>query len=76
MKIDLLYLQPDQARLREPTPYETLLGDAMEIAFGQGLWELDQLVGYLNQVGPLGPDGQAWTAQSFPLEMQRLSTGA
>ena len=76
MKIDSLYLQPNQARRREPTQYETLLGDAIERAFGQGLWELDQLLGYLNQVGPLGPDGQVWTAQSFPLEMQRLSTGA
>jgi hypothetical protein len=76
MKIDSLYLQPDQARRREPTQHETLLGDTIERAFGQGLWELDQLLGYLNQVGSLGPDGKAWTAESFPLEMQRLSTGA
>jgi hypothetical protein len=75
MKIDPLYLQPNQARRREPTQYETLLGDAMERAFGQGLWELDQLLAYLNQVGPLGPDGKSWTAESFPLEMQRLSQG-
>lgn len=73
MKIDPLYLSPHQARKREPTQYETLLGDAMERAFGQGLWELDQLVGYLNQVGPLGPDGKAWTVESFPSAIKRLS---
>jgi hypothetical protein len=75
MKIDPLYLQPHQARKREPTQYETLLGDSIERAFGQGLWELDALVGYLNQSGPLGADGQAWTAQSFQAEMKRLSQG-
>lgn len=73
MKIDPLYVQPHQARTREPSQYEILLGDAMERAFGQGLWELDKLVGYLNQSGPLAPNGQTWTAESFSAELKRLS---
>ena len=75
MKIDPLYLEPHQARLREPTQYETLLGDAIERAFGQGQWELDQLLACLNQTGPLAPGGQAWTAESFQSEMKRLAQG-
>ena len=73
MKIDPLYLQPHQARRGEPTQYEVLLGDSIERAFGQGLWELDELVSYLNKSGPLGADGQNWTAASFQAEMKRLS---
>jgi hypothetical protein len=73
MKIDPLYVNPHQARQREPTQYETLLGDAMERAFGQGLWELDQLVGYLNQSGPLAPNGQPWSEASFAAELKRLA---
>lgn len=73
MKIDPLYVNPHQARQREPSQYEILLGDAMERAFGQGLWELDQLIGYLNQSGPLAPNGQLWNEASFAAELKRLS---
>jgi hypothetical protein len=73
MKIDPLYVNPHQARQREPTQYETLLGDAMERAFGQGLWELDQLVGYLNQSGPLAPNGHQWSEASFAAELKRMA---
>jgi hypothetical protein len=73
MKIEPLYLNPHQARKREPTPYEILLGDALERAFGQGLWELDPLVGYLNHSGPRAANGLAWTAESFSAELQRLA---
>jgi hypothetical protein len=73
MKIDPLYVNPHQARTREPTQYETLLGDAMERAFGQGLWELDQLIAYLNQGGPLAPNGQLWNEASFAAELKRLA---
>jgi hypothetical protein len=59
------YLDPHQARRRPPTSYEDLLGDAIERAFGQGLWELDELVQKLNQTGPLGPNGEKWTPESF-----------
>lgn len=73
MKIDPLYVNPHQARQREPSQYEILLGDAMERAFGQGLWEIDQLVVYLNQSGPHAPNGQSWTSESFSMELNRLS---
>lgn len=66
------YLQPHQARQRPPTSFEDLLGDAIERAFGQGHWELDALVAYLNKSGPAGPNGQAWTAESFQQAMKTL----
>jgi hypothetical protein len=75
MKIDPLYLAPHQARKREPSQYETLLGDAIERAFGQGHWDLDALVSSLNQSGPFDADGALWTAQSFQAEIKRLSQG-
>lgn len=66
------YLEPHQARPRPPTSYEDLLGDAIERAFGAGHWELDALVARLNQSGPLGPNGEAWTAQSFQTAIKTL----
>ncbi len=66
------YLQPHQARQRPPTSFEDLLGDSIERAFGQGHWELDALVAYLNKSGPAGPNGQAWTAESFQQVMKTL----
>ncbi len=73
MKIDSLYVNPHQARQREPSQYEILLGDAMERAFGQGHWELDQLVTALNQSGPLAANGQLWTSESLAAELKRLA---
>jgi hypothetical protein len=61
-----------QHRSGPPTAYENLLGDSIERAFGQGIYELPALVDYLNTAGPSGPDGQAWTAASFEREMARL----
>jgi hypothetical protein len=66
------YLQPHQARQRPPTSFEDLLGDSIERAFGQGHWELDALVAYLNKSGPAGPNGKAWTAESFQQVMKTL----
>ncbi len=66
------YLQPHQARTRPPTSYEDLLGDSIERAFAGGHWELDALVAYLNKAGPLAPDSQPWTAQSFQSTIQTL----
>ena len=66
------YLDRHQARERKPTAYEDLLGDTIERGFAAGLHERDALVAYLNQAGPLGPDGQAWTPESFEAEMARL----
>ena len=66
------YIDPHQARKRPPTSYEDLLGDAIERAFGAGHWELDPLVAYLNQSGPLGPNGAPWTAESFQSVVKTL----
>ena len=66
------YLDPHQARPRAPTSFEDLLGDAIERAFGAGHWELDALVGYLNQSGPQGPNGQPWTAASYQSVIKTL----
>ena len=66
------YLNPHQARTRPPTSYEDLLGDAIERAFGAGHWELDALIASLNKSGPLGPNGQPWTPDSFQATIKIL----
>ncbi len=66
------YLNPHQARQRPSTPHEDLLGDSIERAFAAGIHDLEGLVAYLNQAGPRGPDGAAWTADTFQAEMARL----
>ena len=66
------YLDPHQARERAPTAYESLLGDAIERAFGAGHWELDALVAQLNKTGPLAPNSQPWTAESFTATIKTL----
>ena len=66
------YLDPHQARPRTPTSYEDLLGDAIERAFGAGHWELESLIAYLNKSGPLGPNGQPWTAETYQSVIKTL----
>lgn len=66
------FLNPHQARQRAPTPYEDLLGDAIERAFAAGVHDLEALVNHINQAGPRGPDGAPWTAAMFQTEMARL----
>ena len=68
-----LYNQTHQNRKAPPTVYESLLGDAIERAFGQGIHDLDGLVNYLNQSGPPAPNGQPWTAASYTQELARLA---
>ena len=67
-----LYQETHQHRSSPPTAHENLLGDAIERAFSQDIHDLDGLVQYLNRSGPAGPDGQAWTPESFTREMARL----
>ena len=55
------YLDPHQARTRQSTPYEDLLGDAIERAFADGVTELPALVAQLNDTGPSCENGQPWT---------------
>lgn len=66
------YLNQHQARQRPPTTYEDLLGDSIERGFAAGHWELDALVAHLNKGGPLGPNGELWTAASFQAVMKTL----
>ena len=66
------FLQPNQAQQRPPTPFEDLLGDALERAFSSGINELAPLVAHLNQSGPLGPNGQPWSEQTFEVEIHKL----
>ena len=66
------YLDPHQARTRAATPYEDLLGDAIERAFGAGVGELPAMVAHLNATGPAAENGQPWTEQSFQDLMRRL----
>lgn len=66
------YLEPHQARDREPTAYESLLGDAIERAFAAGVHDLPGLVGCLNATGPNAPDGAPWTEASYRALMARL----
>ena len=68
-----LYNETHQSRSAPPTAYESLLGDAIERAFGQGIHDLDGLVAYLNQSGPSGPNGEAATAESYTREIARLA---
>ncbi|WP_337881949.1 recombinase-like helix-turn-helix domain-containing protein [Chromobacterium haemolyticum] len=66
-------LEPHQARRAEPTPYEDLLGDAIERAYAQEIHDLDGLVAHLNQFGPFAPNGSRWTEALFRTEMARLA---
>lgn len=67
------YLEPHQARMREPSQYENLLGDSIERAYANGLHDLASLVGYLNDAGPGPQVGVRWTEASFAAEMKRLA---
>jgi hypothetical protein len=67
------HLNPKQAQKRLPTSYEVLLGDAIERAFGAGHWGLDALVASLNKTGPLAPNSEAWTTESYTAEIAKLA---
>ncbi len=68
-----LYNETHQNRSAPPSAYEGLLGDSIERAFGQGIHDAPGLVAYLNQAGPSGPNGQAWTVESYAREIARLA---
>lgn len=67
------YLDPHQARRREPTVYENLLGDEIERAFSSGIEELPELVRALNNSGLTTPAGEAWTEENYCDVMARLA---
>ena len=66
------YLEAHQARQRPATPFEDLLGDAIERAYADGIHDLPGLVAYLNRTGPSADNGQDWTEASFSALMARL----
>lgn len=66
------YLEPHQARQRPATPFEDLLGDAIERAYAAGIHDLAGLVNYLNETGPSAGNGQPWTESSYCALMARL----
>ncbi|UGT56003.1 recombinase family protein [Nocardia asteroides] len=67
-----LYLVEHQSRSGEPTPYERKLAGAIEEVFGEGGHGLEELVDGLNRRGIHGPDGRAWTTESFTTEIARM----
>ena len=67
------YLQAHQARMRPPTSFEDLLGDAIERGFAAGHHTLPELVAHLNRESLPAADGQAWTEDSFQALMARLA---
>ena len=66
------YLNPHQARDREPDDYQNLLGDVIERAFAAGIHDLPGLVASLNEARVPSPNGQLWSAELFQKEMKRL----
>jgi hypothetical protein len=68
------YLEPHQARQRPATPFEDLLGDAIERAYAEGIHDLTGVVAYLNRSGPSAENGQDWTEDSFTALMARLAS--
>ncbi|TFY97262.1 recombinase-like helix-turn-helix domain-containing protein [Ramlibacter rhizophilus] len=72
MRTPELYNETHQTRSAPPTAFESLLGDAIERAFAQGIHDLDGMVGYLNRSGPSAPNGQPWTPDNYQALMARL----
>ncbi|RJF96941.1 hypothetical protein D3870_21500 [Noviherbaspirillum cavernae] len=69
-----LYLDPHQARRRQPTPFEDLLGDSIERGYAAGIEDLAAMVAHLNRTGPNCPENEGiWTEQNFQEAMARLS---
>jgi hypothetical protein len=66
------YLNPHQARDREPDDYQNLLGDAIERAYAAGIHDLPGLVASLNEAAVPAPSGQPWSSELFQREMKRL----
>ena len=72
MRTPELYNETHQTRSAPPTAYENLMGDSIERAFAQGIHDLTGMVGYLNEAGPAGPNGQPWTEETYKQEIARL----
>lgn len=67
------YLNPHQARRRQPTSFEDLLGDSIERAYAAGIHDLPGLVVHLNRSGPSCPGGEPWTEDAYKALVARLA---
>lgn len=61
-----------QSREREPTEYEFDISEGLIKAFSSGAETLDEVVQALNDIGILREDGEAFTAETFQKEIERL----
>ena len=68
------YLNPHQARDREPDDYQNLLGDAIERAYAAGIHDLAGLVASLNKAAVPAPNSSRWSEELFQREMKRLGS--
>ena len=68
-----LYLNPNQSRERDPSPYEDELAAAIEAAYTNDVHDLDELVDRINRDGPRDPDGKTWTTDSFTKTVRQLA---
>jgi len=66
------YIVVHQSRDAEPTEYENLLADALELAFGAGVTEIEGVVDSLIADAVPAPKGQTWTTDLVLSELKRL----
>lgn len=67
------YLEPHQARKRDNTMFEDLLGDSIERAYAEQIHDLPGLVRFLNLAGPPCPKNDGvWTEEEYSTLMARL----
>lgn len=67
------YLEPHQARQRDNTIFEDLLGDSIERAYGENIHDLAGLVSFLNMAGPPCPNATGvWNEQEYTALIARL----
>ena len=66
------YLEPRQAGLADPTPYDVKLAGAIEEVFGSGRHALAGLADGLNDLRILAPNGEPWIEATLVAELRRL----
>ncbi|MFT8675475.1 MAG: recombinase-like helix-turn-helix domain-containing protein [Acetobacter sp.] len=67
------YNETFQSRLREPDPYENMIGDALEAAFARGATTLADILPVLAERDIAAPDGSSWTEAKLAAELARLA---
>lgn len=66
------YNEARQSQPEPPEPYEDLLADGLEYAFGQGIHDLPGIVAELINRAVPSPGAQAWTEDLLRTELARL----